>query len=590
MKLEHIVITNFLGLRRFDVQIRRPVLLVWGMHGVGKSSLNEAIRLAFMAESVRIAQKKDYAGYVTEGAKAAQIEITGDQIHASVGITSTGNVRDGSKDLVPPPALGYVLNAQRFAGMPEDDRRRFLFGLMNVSLAPDAIAEKMIARGCDPDRVRAIAPYLKSGFDTAHKDAGKRVTEARGAWKAVTGENYGSEKAKTWKADAGDWKTEDATALHKLDTEVEAIAAQINDANRRLGAAEAEAKAVQTRENAAAQLREVAKQFGYHQDLVNRAEAQIVECRSALDKARAAAGHAPITPATKIRACPACGTALCEGLDGALAEYIAPSPVHHDPEVAGRLPELAKAVQTAEAVLARHVANRDAADDAAKQLKGVETAAEKAGTPEGAGPIRETIATLQASLDAAKARQRTLKAAHDAFEAADRKTKDARKHHADVLAWGAIADALAQDGIPNELLSTALGPINKRLAQAAADTEWMQVRIGADMAISANGRAYRMLSASEKFRVDVHIAEAISHLSGLRLLCIDAFDILVGPARSQFLGWLDLLAEEGDIECAIVCGTLKEPPAQLPPTFQAVRIVDGIVEAQKSAQEEAVPA
>lgn len=577
MKILEINITNFLGLRRLAVTLGSPILLVAGQNGQGKSSLAEAIRLALCAESVRVAQKKDYGAMVTEGTKAAQIHIGIDSgIVASVSISASGSVRDSTQDAAPlSPALPYVLDAQRFASLPEDERRRFLFGLMGVKLSSEEITERIITqRQCNTDKVRAIAPLFRAGFAGAEKEASKRATEARGAWKSVAGENYGEVKAAKWRADPGDWQTDDATVLHKLDGEIAAFEAKLQDAHRRLGAAQEQAAQVQKRADAAANLRETAKAFGHHQDLVNRAEAQLADCRAVLDRARAAAGSAP-PPKPKTYACPACGVELVHQPDGRLAEYQSPAPVAHDPEAAGRLPGLAKAVQTAEAVLARHVANRDAADDAAKQLKGVEAATEAAGPADDAGPIKETIASLAASIAAAKERQRVLKAAHDQFEAADKRTKEARKHHQDAQDWVAIAGALAPDGIPGDMLAEALGPINKRLAQSAVDTDWMQVRIGADMAVTANGRRYNMLSKSEQFRSDAMIAEAIAHLSGLKLLVLDAFDILLGDARSQFLGWLDLLARECDIDCAIVMGTLREAPAGLPSTFQVVQIERG---------------
>jgi uncharacterized Zn finger protein (UPF0148 family) len=43
-----------------------------------------------------------------------------------------------------------------------------------------------------------IMPMLRSGFDAAHGEARKQTTEARAGWAGVSGERYGSEKAKSW--------------------------------------------------------------------------------------------------------------------------------------------------------------------------------------------------------------------------------------------------------------------------------------------------------------------------------------------------------------------------------------------------------
>jgi DNA-binding transcriptional LysR family regulator len=149
-------------------------------------------------------------------------------------------------------------------------------------------------------------------------------------------------------------------------------------------------------------------------------------------------------------------------------------------------------------------------------------------------------------------------------DAAEDKTKRAAEHAADVLAWDAIAEQLSPSGIPGDLLREALGPIQERLAQHAADTSWPQVRIHDDMRITAGERDYRLLSESERWRCDAMLAEAITHLSGCRLLVLDRMDVLDLRGRSDLLGWLDTLADLGEIDTALVFATLKAEPTQLP--------------------------
>jgi hypothetical protein len=142
--------------------------------------------------------------------------------------------------------------------------------------------------------------------------------------------------------------------------------------------------------------------------------------------------------------------------------------------------------------------------------------------------------------------------------------------------------ALSADGIPAEILGEALGPINARLAQSAADADWPRVVLGADMAIRVGSRerAYALLSESERWRVDAMLAEAIAHLSGVRLLVLDRFDVLDGEGRVECLEWLHTLADLGEIDTALLFGTLKAPPVNLPPTIAAHWIDQGTVAAQ----------
>jgi hypothetical protein len=181
------------------------------------------------------------------------------------------------------------------------------------------------------------------------------------------------------------------------------------------------------------------------------------------------------------------------------------------------------------------------------------------------------------------AKQDTQKALKALADSAEKKTKDAGAHAADVAAWDAIGDALAPDGIPAEILAAAMGPINARLAQSALDAEWPAVVIAQDMGITADGRERRLLSESEQWRCDAMIAEAVAHLSGARLLVLDRFDVLDQAGRGQLIGWLDALATAGEIDTALVFGTLKSVPANLPDTCAAHWIERGVLGQLKEA-------
>jgi hypothetical protein len=188
--------------------------------------------------------------------------------------------------------------------------------------------------------------------------------------------------------------------------------------------------------------------------------------------------------------------------------------------------------------------------------------------------LEELKATRKQQAEALSEMFEANKAAH----AADEKTKQAGEAHAAVLAWSAIADALAPDGIPGEMLVEALEPINERLSHSANEAQWIRVGIERDMSITAgnDARPYALLSESEKWRVDAMIAEAVAHLSGLRVLLLDRFDVLDLQGREDLLYWLDDLAAAGTIETALLFGTLKALPAGLPETIGAVWVSNGM--------------
>lgn len=126
-------------------------------------------------------------------------------------------------------------------------------------------------------------------------------------------------------------------------------------------------------------------------------------------------------------------------------------------------------------------------------------------------------------------------------------------------------------------LAEALDPINDRLAQSARDTGWERVCIMSDMRVTMGLREYRLLSESEKWRADAMLAEAVSCISKIGLLVLDRFDVLDLDGRQVLIGWLDVLAQEGEINNALIFGTLKALPANLPETIGAHWLENGVL-------------
>ncbi|KAF1003259.1 MAG: putative DNA double-strand break repair Rad50 ATPase [Luteibacter sp.] len=178
MKLTGLSVQNFLGARAVEVQLTKPVTLFAGKNGAGKSSLQEAIRMALTGEAVRVGLKKDYGQLITEGAESgfAEVEIDG-TVRAFV--TPPDGKTTPLTEYVPPTALPYVLDAQRFAKLEPNERRAFLFGLMGLSAGGAEVKKRMQAKGCNDQKVESIMPMLRSGFDAAHKEAQAKARDEK---------------------------------------------------------------------------------------------------------------------------------------------------------------------------------------------------------------------------------------------------------------------------------------------------------------------------------------------------------------------------------------------------------------------------
>jgi len=566
MKITSINVQNFLGARAIDVQLATPVTIFAGKNFAGKTSLQEAVRMALTGESVRVSLKKDYAQLVSEGSASGFAAVETDDGTYSVVLPA------GKGEHCTNTALPFVLDAQRFARMEPNDRRTFLFGLMGLSADGKAVQAKLLARGCDEKIVGAVMPLLRAGFDAAHKEAQAKARDAKSAWRAVTGETYGEKKAEGWKAPVpalpAVWS---GKPLADLEAEIGELSGTIGALQERERAHTSQAEKLASTKEKAGRLSRITDKLKIDRAARDEWLVTVVATR---DAARGANAHA--------MTCPECA-AMLELRDGALYSH---TQLAADPEAAARLPEYEKALTLLENAVTN--GERDLADckAAAELLKSL-TAAEPFDAEE-LRAKRAALAIAQANRSAATAANNEFAIAERAAAGAADTTAKAAQHHADVLAWSKVADALAPDGIPGELLADALAPINSRLDQSAADAQWLQAHISPDMSVYAAyeglpTRPYNALSESEQWRVDAMIAEAISHISRLGLLVLDRFDMLDLKGRDDLVAWLDILAQDGEIETALIFGTMKSLPSGLPATVSAYWIESGVVGQLKEA-------
>ena len=223
--------------------------------------------------------------------------------------------------------------------------------------------------------------------------------------------------------------------------------------------------------------------------------------------------------------------------------------------------------------------NLEAAQIAATQLKALDEL--QAATVDSC-EIETRVTELQAKRKAAQDSIDRLKEIADKFTRRAALIDQVKNLHADVLDWTAIADALAPDNIPAELLAEALTPINERLTISSESAQWSDVTITRDIQVLFGGRDYALISESEKWRADAMIAEAVSHISGVKLLVLDRFDCLDAQGREDALYWLDDLAEDGEIDSCLIFGTLKGLPESLPQNISTHWIEGGVISSERS--------
>lgn len=587
MKFNHLKINNMIGARHIDMAITAPITLFCGGNGAGKSSVQEAVRMAVSGITTRVKLKKDYPLIVADGAKTASAQLTTDEGTATITLPKHTHTLASGFERGMPDALPYVLDAQRFADLGEEARRTFLFALTNCTITEAKLRSLLADAGCEKARVEQALPLLKSitGFPVAAKFSAEKATEAKGVWRGLTGETWGSVKGEDWQAEKPEV---DQEAIDGWQTEVARRQVVLAEAQQALGGLRSRqtsyANDVSRRTTLQARAGRV-ESIKAKQDLDT---ATLVDLEEKVKELEAQAGTAPKVGldhdfARAIEfALDALGDDQRPSIKSTVAKlsipftlYVAkfglPSNVG-DPDALVQLGAIKTALETTRKAVQNNARDLNDANAAAEQLK------EPAAPPVSDGDTQlalNLVTTSQDAFNEAFVELNAWKSIADKRASADDKTGRAAKFHTDVMEWDKIAKALGAEGIPAQILATALKPINTALRKSAMATGWRQAAINADMSITAEGRIYDLLCESERWRVDAMIAEAISSISGLGVLMLDRVDVLEPEARPELLLWLDGRAAEGAINSAFLFATLKGLPKGLPENITAVWLADG---------------
>ncbi|EPV2316515.1 AAA family ATPase [Pseudomonas aeruginosa] len=569
MRITKLEITNFQGLRHAALDVSAPVLLVAGHNGAGKSSLLDAIAMAFNGQPRRVSLKKDMAQLVTEGAKKGEARVEwldeADEVQACGVALPSGK----GSPLADSPFLPFVLDASRFAALDAKDRRRVLFDLTDASASPAEVSKRLAAKGIDLALFEKVKPLLRSGFPAAVEQAKAYASEARGTWKAITGENYGSEKAVDWAPElVATVVTDDQVA--EAGKNLQLLEDDLAEAQQALGASKQARQAADGRAQRIAKLRELVDLEPRRRNKLTADEQNQDEWSEKVMAAElASAGSVPHQPLT----CPHCQGAV-DLQAGTLVVHQPPEQIA-DAEAARRLPEYREYLASAQRAVANSQRDLDECLAAAEQIKALEAESADAPSAEAIANGEQAINELRQTRDASRAKLVALQEALEAATQREASIAKAQAAHQDVVAWTGMVDALSPTGIPAEILADAIGPVNELLQRLSGTAGWSPVQISADIDVTFGGRLYGLLSESERWRCDATIALAIATISGLRLVLLDRLDVLDLPSRNQAIALMRAMTSDREIDSVVVAGTLKEPMAKTPEWLQAVWIESG---------------
>ena len=545
MRITDISAVNYLRHRGFNLEIAEAtrVVLICGPNGSGKTGIAQGIKLALTGEPVRDLQyKKDLSKLITQGESTGEIVIGGVsngspgewRFNLKAGVGSGGEV-DGAL---------WSLDPAAFLKLDAKGRRQELFKMAGIVLKPEAIKAQLVKMGHDGERVDKIVHHLRLGFDKAADAAKEQATEARGAWKLITGETHGAEKGKDWKAKIP--PREIKTPLEELRADLAKAKNALTEkqqANAALKAAGASWKNSEKATQAQADLKENEVKLDNEKLTFNSLQTELEELE------RSSHHQGGMT-----EPCPACGVVLMRAADGKLKEYekikptVAPLEAHKKLKV--QKDALAQVKQNI-ADLEQKVADGRAAKALLANLppKPKDEDVRKATTAESAASAAVSLAENDL-----RAAEREVAAVKDAEE----KTVIARKYHDDIAGYVALADAV--QNLPAQYLADTLTRVNNLCGEIARGFD-KPVVVGEDMEPLYGTIPYALASESEQWRVHAALGYALAQMGGLRVLVLDQFDH-VEPAKRGAI--LKALSGADEVEF-IVCATLKAKPEMAAP-------------------------
>jgi energy-coupling factor transporter ATP-binding protein EcfA2 len=529
--IHELAINNFLGTHNRTIEFGDATLIA-GPNGSGKTTIAQAIRFALGGDPGRIAKKGEYKRLLTDGQKAGAVGVLVNDIEYTRSV-GTGNYSSGATAPQMPFALPYAMEPDLFAALDDKERRKFLFQLMGIETKPTAVADTLVERGSDPKQVDQITPLLRAGFEAACDAAKGRARDAKAAWKEVTGEQWGSEKASLWRAPKADpVDTSDIEeSLAKVNAEIDQLNQQVgaeqsdlDSARQYRGQLTAEAGKLQALQN---------KETKLNQESV-LAHDRMSELGATVEPSSGHAGHYN---------CPGCDMELTVKL-GQLVAWEDEGPESQE------ITELRATILGRNSDLAGVRQAITKAEEAKTKLAELEPLpnVEQNGARDLIEQLKDRRGAVQADLENAQGDNRKAEAAASSHARAD-------QLNAEVGQWLAIAEQLAPTGIPAEMLSGALTPINERLAAHAGLSGWPVVQISDDMSINYGTRAYELCSESEQWRVNAMIGAAIASIADVGPLILDRVDVLDLPNRGRAMDWINKIEVQ-----VIAIGTFKALP------------------------------
>lgn len=477
--------------------------LIAGSNHQGKTSIMQGAAAALTGRILPIdgLEKKHATLLVHSGTTGSRCEVATDA--GSCEITYPACVV--STQGTPPTVSSYAAGLESLVDTKPKERADIIANLLHT-LPGKADLEKELPNVGKTTLDRIWQTIEANGWDAAHAQAQERGQQSKGSWRAITHENWGSQKGETWLPAGWDMDLQDRTEKDLQDVltqDQEWLEVAISD------------QAVSGTEQA-----RLEKLISGKPDLLKLLQ-DARETLSGLTKneqdIRKHGRELPPAKQPESQPCPCCKELLAIDAGKIVKASIIPAD-----ELERRQKVINETSESLKAVLKEIDTTKDAIGQVNNQLQEIAQAEQQL------EQLKNKPASHGHSVDDCRARVQKAKDRLDAFRA----KAEADKYHKGIITTQGIIEVLAPAGLRQKFLINTLRSFNAQLRVITDHAGWRPVEIRQDMHVTLGGTIYMLLSESEQYRVRTALQIAFSQLDGSDLMLIDRADILDGPGRN----------------------------------------------------------
>lgn len=517
-----IAIENYRGIKAASLALN-SITLVAAPNSAGKSAVAQAVGSVLTGQAVPIpGVLKSMAGMLVRNGASGGFA----QLETDAGTARVDWPRAALKTKGAPPQISAIAAGIESFPTAEPKRRAEIFiDLLRAFPVFEDLRERFAREGISEDTAKAVWETIdKQGWDAAHAQSKETGARLKGQWEAVTSERYGTKKAENFTPN--EWEPELASASSEF------LTAALTDARDNLDGMIAVAAIDDAERERLQALADTLPERSSESSAANAHLQGITESHSV----KVSATKTLRDPnAQQLHECP-----HCKGSLSIVGGNITAGTPLADKDIAAwnaAQNEIAQSLEMgmkARARLNAALAAVKEAEGAAKQLASL---SEGNATQDQVQHARQAVTIAQGRLEAFNCKTR-----------ADRLQNS-------ILQNASIVAALDTAGVRQDKLNEAVNTfLSESVAPLCRVSNWENLEIAQDMSLAYGGRAWPLLSESEKYRVRVLLQAAISIREQAAAIIIDAADILDKAGRNGLIALLRHAALP-----ALVCMTIPTP-------------------------------